>query len=604
MSVTDEHRNEAGASEERSFPDDAVRQELRRLLTDSDFEANDRRREMLAYVVEETLSGRGDRLKGAVLAQEVFGRGAEFDPQSDPVVRIEARRLRRDLDSYYAGHGDRAAVRFSIPKGAYAATFDAIGGATGTQDAGAVVAVGATEPDCSVSEGTALDRMRGRFGRGRSSWIVFLAAIFLLVVAVVVRPWPQSTEVVVQGGPPRLAIAPFEALRSSEEDGFLARGLSEQLIHDLMLFRGFRVYSLPEDRTVLSEANLASLRSDHGIEYLVTGTLGTAPVEGTARLLVQLRAVDGRMIWSGEFDRQWSASDLVLLQDELSTTIAATLGQTYGVIATDKGAEMASRDIPSDDTFACLMQAHAYRRSFTPQMRGQTHQCLEAAVRTDPLSADAWAMAGWVRLDLSRFEGIEVAERKAYSDAALQATEEAVRLAPRSVLALQAHAAVLHNRGSFDEAERFARAALEINPDDPETLHQLGWRLAVRGRFEEGVGYIRQAMERSIDPPRRYYNFLAIDDYLRGDYGAMLASARTSAASGSSIGNALLAIANTKAPGGTPEGAAQALRQMAELRPELASDPGAVFRRHGATDEIANTLVEGMKEAGWEPPAF
>ena len=67
----------------------------------------------------ETLAGRGESLKGYAIALAVFGRGASFDPQADPVVRLEARRLRRDLDSYYMEAGQYDPVRISIPKGSY-----------------------------------------------------------------------------------------------------------------------------------------------------------------------------------------------------------------------------------------------------------------------------------------------------------------------------------------------------------------------------------------------------------------------------------------------------------------------------------------------------
>ena len=76
-----------------------------------------RRRAFLRYLVEETLAGHADGLKGYSLGLAVFGREGTFESQSDPVVRLEARRLRRDLDSYYVDAGARDPVRITIPKG-------------------------------------------------------------------------------------------------------------------------------------------------------------------------------------------------------------------------------------------------------------------------------------------------------------------------------------------------------------------------------------------------------------------------------------------------------------------------------------------------------
>ena len=50
----------------------------------------------------------------------VFGRDDSFDPQTDPVVRLEARRLRRALEHYYLTAGRDDPIRIEIPKGGYA----------------------------------------------------------------------------------------------------------------------------------------------------------------------------------------------------------------------------------------------------------------------------------------------------------------------------------------------------------------------------------------------------------------------------------------------------------------------------------------------------
>ena len=102
---------------------EAVKQELERILASPDFVASDRLKRFLRFVVEEALAGRGDRLHGYPIALEVLGRDASFDPQTDPVVRMEAGRLRRRLERYYLGAGQSDPVRIDMPKGGYAPTF-------------------------------------------------------------------------------------------------------------------------------------------------------------------------------------------------------------------------------------------------------------------------------------------------------------------------------------------------------------------------------------------------------------------------------------------------------------------------------------------------
>ena len=102
---------------------EAIREQLRRILDSSDFDASARNRRFLGFVVEETLSGGSARIKAYTIATSVFDRGADFDPQLDSIVRIEAGRLRRSLENYYLRAGADDPVRISIPKGSYVPTF-------------------------------------------------------------------------------------------------------------------------------------------------------------------------------------------------------------------------------------------------------------------------------------------------------------------------------------------------------------------------------------------------------------------------------------------------------------------------------------------------
>ena len=86
-----------GAVDPETCSADDARAALRHVLQSLQFEASERNRRFLEYVVEETLAGRAERIKAYSIATVVFGRDANFDPQLDPVVRMEARRLRRSL---------------------------------------------------------------------------------------------------------------------------------------------------------------------------------------------------------------------------------------------------------------------------------------------------------------------------------------------------------------------------------------------------------------------------------------------------------------------------------------------------------------------------
>lgn len=78
---------------------------------------------MLAFIVESALNGRAAEIKEAVIGVEVLGRSSGFDPKIDPIVRVEASRLRTRLDSYYQNEGHADPLEIAIPKGAYVPVF-------------------------------------------------------------------------------------------------------------------------------------------------------------------------------------------------------------------------------------------------------------------------------------------------------------------------------------------------------------------------------------------------------------------------------------------------------------------------------------------------
>ena len=97
----------------------AIRAQLDRIVQSGPFAHSPRRQRFLEYIVNETLAGRGGRLKGYNVGLEVFDRPETFDPAIDPIVRIEAGRVREKLREYYDTDGLNDPVRIDLPKGAY-----------------------------------------------------------------------------------------------------------------------------------------------------------------------------------------------------------------------------------------------------------------------------------------------------------------------------------------------------------------------------------------------------------------------------------------------------------------------------------------------------
>jgi len=102
-----------------------IRAALADVLASAPFSKSAQLTNFLRFVVEETLAGRSERIKAYTIATAALGRDETFDPQADPIVRVEAARLRRALRTYYADGGAAQPIVIELPTGTYAPVFRA-----------------------------------------------------------------------------------------------------------------------------------------------------------------------------------------------------------------------------------------------------------------------------------------------------------------------------------------------------------------------------------------------------------------------------------------------------------------------------------------------
>lgn len=182
-----------------------IKQELDRVLRSPEFANVARLREFLSYIVTESGAGRQDLILGKTIAQDVYGRGADIDGKGLSLVKVDAGRLRRRLDEYYAGSGSGDPVRIVVHRGGYAPSFEEVETET---------------PDVSAPKLSALLNAFGGW-----VWVV----VFGLVVLVATYLWNQD-----QSGLPDTrnsdarAIAVRQSLRAKSTSALQAVNLSEQ----------------------------------------------------------------------------------------------------------------------------------------------------------------------------------------------------------------------------------------------------------------------------------------------------------------------------------------------------------------------------------------
>ena len=135
----------------------AVQAELERVLSDPHFSSSKRYPSFLRFVVSNTLAGHTDLLKERVLGLEVFGRPANYDTTTDPIVRVTAAEIRKRLEQYYQEAGHDGEIRIFLPSGSYVPQFShplrAGGGSVEILDVAPLASVSGISNDVAVGSG-------------------------------------------------------------------------------------------------------------------------------------------------------------------------------------------------------------------------------------------------------------------------------------------------------------------------------------------------------------------------------------------------------------------------------------------------------------------
>ncbi|HEX4298380.1 MAG TPA: hypothetical protein VHZ56_10185, partial [Devosia sp.] len=184
--------------------------------------------QLLRYVVEKALSGDGGSIKAYSIAVDVFGRPATFDPQADPIVRVQARRLRTLLEQFYETGQARAAVQIHLPLGRYVPEFH-MPGAQGIADSAGVLAP-ADVAAAPVGRRSSL----ARFLRSALLALCFTLIGVALAVAIIRWTLPPTTPAAAPDVP-KVAVGTFDNLTGDAKlDGLVeqfssdvARGLAQ-----------------------------------------------------------------------------------------------------------------------------------------------------------------------------------------------------------------------------------------------------------------------------------------------------------------------------------------------------------------------------------------
>lgn len=473
-----------------SPPNELVTESLERVLRSSLFKKADRQSRFLRHVVRKHLEGDDDSLREISIGFEVYERPDSYDPKLDPIVRVEASRLRSRLREYYETAGTEDPVRIDIPKGAYVPTFE-----------------------LRVAAPQSLPVETGPSRRQRRKWVVAAAGFPLLALAgIAIVFWPRTPE---RAKPiESIAILPFADLSEKKNLSHLTEGLTEEIYGELSRIRDLRVAGTASARQASTNPDLQAAARQIGVDALLRGSVRADGEK--VRVTVQLLDHTGTGIWSGSFDGEQTG--LFDLEERIAKAIAAKLAVQLAVRR--EGVDV--RTAPQRaQAYEYYQQGRALADQESSGPLSEIHRLYELAATTDPSYAPPHAGIAQVLV----MSGGDVGG-SAYKTTALREANKALELDPGLPLAYSA--LILYYRDAemnWAKAQAVCDSALGKLPNSAMILSSCAAVQIMLNR-SKALELTRHAV--ALDPlSARSHGILMLNLYQVGQFDEALSEADT-----------------------------------------------------------------------------
>ncbi|MEJ2189349.1 MAG: hypothetical protein P8Y93_07985 [Acidobacteriota bacterium] len=518
-----------------------ILEQLERILGHPEFHATEKMKAFLRFVVEETLEGRKHRIKGYTIATKVFGRGDDFDAGQDPIVSIQAGRLRRALERYYLVAGGRDPVHVDIPKGRYIPRFKAQLTAAPADDLRSTI--------------------------------------------------PHDQPRLLTG--PTLAVVPLEDLSPDPEQQFLTLGLTNELVTELNRFQDIVVMPCdsPAD-TLQTQSPTAEQPRVPAARFILRGTVRTDPA--TFRVSMQLTdAADGHQLWAEAYTHPLEAGRFIATQEDIARSVVAAIASEYGIIARRLAAESRRKPPAELDTYEAMLRYYTHQITPSPESAQACLAALRRSAEREPDYGPVWSALATLHCQMYSFDApgsenaLETAQEYARKGVFLEPGSQLGRL----ILAYAGHLA--------DDPDVFAQeseTALALNPNSPYTVGAIGYFHVMRGSFVRGLPLLERAMAVNPCHPNWFHAGRVIHLISRRSYEEALAELEKHdpffafwlpVVRASILGNL-----------GRLDEARTHLHQVREQKPDFASRARELFRRSLKVDSIIDDLIDGLRAAG------
>ncbi len=534
----------------------------------------------LNYIVEARLSGNEGAIKAYSIAVDVFGRQQSFDPQSDPIVRVQARRLRSALEEYYAEAGANEQLRFHLPVGRYVPEFR-VKGDDGppevTESPAGQVATSPTKPMIARIDDIIL--------------VVLLTAVALGLALIGTQVLSPDRSRVAVPQPPRVSVTEFTSVAAGGAPSVSVAGLSVELVTDLDQFPFVEaVYRQRADDASASPANfeLTGIARTEGSEVQVTASLKRAGADPA--------------IWS--MTRRVPIKNLADSIDDLSGAFADQLGAVDGPLHADAVAWLATApDIAGAETdYICGLEFTLYRQTADAALGKQARNCVSGLLRVQPLSAAALSMNGTLLLDATlRAQPPGRIDPEPIAQAGRQ-IEQALKLVPTSSPVWREYAFFLEATGRVGEAEAAYLSALQLNPSNLDAVAGYGRLLTMRGSSEKGAALVEQALRRAVTAPYWYHEASAVDALRRAEYNRALSEAEALVRGDAEVASVIGTVSAYKL--GYQDVLNRYIAQLLEVTRFRRFGILPVLRQRLGDEELRNSIAADLVAAGIDQAAL
>lgn len=527
------------AADSKPTPE-AIRNQLERILQSTEFRASDKQRKFLAFVVDETLEDRSSQLKGFTVAVAVYGRNEKFDPQVDPIVRVEAGRLRRALEHYYLTAGKNDPVRIHISKGSYVPTFRA-------------VRISPAGENSSTLEQA-----------DRAPSIV-----------------------------PSIAVMPLINGTGDKKQDYFTDGLTEELTSELARYQDFQVIASQSTMRFKGQTfDPIQIGRDLKVRFLLTGSVR----QDSKTVKVAIRLLDtatAEQIWGRSYKRDHTAADLIAVQEEIANSVIGTIADHYGLIRRKLSRE-SRKKAPADlKAYDAVLRFYHYETELTPQAFEMALAALDRAVEIEPEYALAWAMLGHLHADNHALGFCEI---ESSLEKALVFAQKGVALAPDNQFARDALSLVYFHRGDKDFFIQHVEETIALNPNAPYIVGVAGWHMALYGEWGRGLALLRKGMRLNPYHPSWFHLAIYMDDYRRGEYDKAIAEALKFNFPQLYLDPMMRAAALGQLE--RQREAKSAVSQLLKLEPDFTTRGRLLISRYLKVDDLVDKIIEGLRKAG------